>query len=299
MDIYDMQYFLAVTREGNISLAAESLHISQPSLSKQMKDLEEELGVTLFIRGSRKITLTEEGMILRKRAEEMVHLLNQTQEEIANVKNDISGDIHIGAGETRAFHYISRIAADLMKQHPGIHLHVRSGDSQDLTDSLENGLIDIALLFTDVDRSRYHAINIPIPDHFGILMRKDSPLAKNEIVTDQDLVNQPLIISRASDPASIGDAKNGLQPRIVATYNLINNAAMMVEDGIGYALCLEGLGGVSEESSLTFRPIRPVNTAQAILVWKKYTVFPPAVKLMIDHLQKDAENQSEGDFIKN
>lgn len=292
MDIYDMQYFLAVTREGNISLAAKSLHISQPSLSKQMKDLEEELGVSLFIRGSRRITLTEEGMILRKRAEEMVHLLNQTQEEITNLKNEISGDINIGAGETRAFHYISLIAAELMKQHPGIHLHVRSGDTRDLIDSLENGLIDIALLFSDVDHDRYHVMKVPITDRFGILMRKDSPLAEKDTITDQDLEDQLLIISRTMDPSTITDSKSHVSPpRIAATYNLINNAAIMVEDRIGAALCLEGLGGISEESSLTFRPLEPDHIAQAILVWKKYTVFPPAVQLLIESFQKNTADK--------
>ena len=131
MDIRTMQYYLAVVREGTISAAAEALHVAQPSLSRQMKDLEEELGAALFVRGNRKITLTEEGMVLRKRAEEMVRLMQRTEEEISQVKNHVSGSVRIGAGESVSFHYLSRTAASIAKEHPDIRFHITSGDTQD------------------------------------------------------------------------------------------------------------------------------------------------------------------------
>lgn len=151
MEIRTMEYYLAVVREGTISAAAESLHVAQPSLSRQMKELEDELHTTLFIRGNRKITLTEEGMILRKRAEEMVRLAQMTQEEIAQVRNNITGTVRIGAGESHAFHYLSRAASEIVKRQPDIHFQIVSGDTEDLMDQLNSGLIDFALIFTEVD----------------------------------------------------------------------------------------------------------------------------------------------------
>lgn len=205
MDIRIMEYFLAVTREGNISAAAQSLHISQPALSKQISDLEKELGVKLFDRGSRRITLTEEGMILKKRSEEMVSLLQRTQNEIHESHKEITGDINIGAGEAVGFHYISEKAAELIKQYPGIRLHVVSGDTEDLMDQLENGLVDMALLYTDFDRTVYNYLSLPKEEKFGVLMRPDSPLASQKTVHITDLYNQPVILSRAAKISFFGD----------------------------------------------------------------------------------------------
>lgn len=279
-----MEFFLAVTREGNISAAAQALHISQPALSKQISDLEKELGVKLFERGSRKITLTEEGMILRKRSEEMVNLLERTENEIHESKETVSGEIHIGAGESRGFHYISGKAAELMKKYPGIHVSVVSGDTEDLSDQLENGLIDMAMIYSGFDRSIYNSITIPEVEHFGVLMRKDSSLAKKEAVRIEDLYDQPVILSRASRfPSSIMDTS---KLRITATYNLVYNASLMVEDGIGCAVVFDGLINVSGDSPLTFRPLLPEITAQASLIWKKYIIYPVPVRLLLDLLQK-------------
>ena len=154
MDIRTMEYYLAVVREGTISAAAEALHVAQPSLSRQMKELETELDTALFIRGNRKITLTEEGMILRKRAEEMVRLMQMTEEEISQVKNNVTGTVRIGAGESHAFHFLSKAAGEISDDYPDIKFHVTSGDTEDLMDELNNGLIDFALIFSDFDRFR-------------------------------------------------------------------------------------------------------------------------------------------------
>ena len=172
MDIRTMQYFLAVIREGTISAAAESLHVAQPSLSRQMKDLEEELSVTLFERGNRRITLTEEGQVLRRRAEELVRLMQLTQEEIAQVKHQLTGSIRIGAGESQAFRFFAETAATLLKEHPDVQLHITSGDTQDLMDELDNGLIDFALIFSDFDREKIPFIPVA---RCGSLRRADAP----------------------------------------------------------------------------------------------------------------------------
>ena len=285
MDIRLMQYYLVVVREGTISAAAEALHVSQPALSRQMKDLEEELGVTLFQRGSRRITLTEEGMILRKRAEEMLRLMQLTEAELTQARDTITGEIHIGAGESHAFHFLSRAAGQLMQEHPGIRVHVVSGDTADLMDQLNNGLLDFALIFSEFDRSLYHSLVLPQEDRFGVLMRRDSALAAREIVTMDDLTGKPLLISRAAD----GQLWNGEDTRdinVVGTYNLIYNASLMVEDGLGYALCFDRLINVSGDSALCFRPLFPELHARGTLIWKRYQVLSPVVRLFIQTLRE-------------
>jgi DNA-binding transcriptional LysR family regulator len=285
MDIRTMQYYLAVVREGTISAAAEALHVAQPSLSRQMKDLEEELGVSLFERGNRKITLTEEGMVLRKRAEEMVRLMQMTEEEISSIKNHISGSVRIGAGESISFHYLSRAAASLAEEHPDIRFHITSGDTQDLMDELQNGLIDFAVIFTDVDHTLYQSLPLPAEDGFGVLMPKDSPLAEKDVIHWSDLKGLPVIVSRASLPYFTG-AEDLSSLNIVATYNLIFNASLLVEDGLGYAICFDRLINTTGDSTLCVRPLVPQIRNAGNLIWKKYQVFSPAVQLFIDRVRE-------------
>jgi len=285
MDIRIMEYYLAVIREGNISAAAEALHVSQPALSRQIRDLEEELGVILFERGSRRIKLTEEGMILRRRAEEMVRLMQMTESEIRQAQKQLSGEIHIGAGESLAFHVLSRIAGAIHGEYPEVRFTVTSGDTKDLMEQLENGLVDVALIFTDYDHSQYQGVRLPERDRLGVLMRRDCALAAKERVSPADLVDLPLIIPRAatallsSDPAY--DKLN-----IVTVYNLIYNASLFVEDGVGYAIGFDGLINVTGDTPLTFRPLENAPMQQGTVIWKKYQVFSPAVNLFLDQLKQ-------------
>ena len=285
MDIRTMQYYLAVVREGTISAAADALHVAQPSLSRRMKELEEELGAPLFVRGNRQITLTEEGMVLRRRAEEMVRLMQMTEDEISQVKNNISGTVRIGAGESVSFHYLSRTASLLSKEHPDIRFQITSGDTQDLMDQLNNGLIDFAVIFTDVDHSLYQAIELPTEDCFGLLMPKTSDLAKKDVIHWSDLKDLPILVSRASEPYFSSSHKLS-RLHIIAIYNLIYNASLMVEDGVGYALCFDNLINTAGDSPLTFRPVTPPLKATGTLIWKKYQVFSPAVQMFIDRIQE-------------
>ena len=284
MDIRIMEYYLAVMREGNISAAAEALHISQPALSRQIRDLEEELGVTLFERGSRRIKLTEEGMILRRRAEEMVRLMQMTQSEINQVQHNIYGEVHIGAGESLAFHHISEIAGSIHNEYPDIRFTITSGDTADLMEQLDEGLIDIALIFTDYDHSQYHGIRLPKDDKLGLLMKKGDPLEEKKSITSTDLNKLPLIIPRAayrflsSDPM-LADL------HIVAVYNLIYNASLFVEDGVGYALGFDGLINTTGNSNLTYRPLEKQIVQAGTIIWKRYAVFNPAVNLFLDKLK--------------
>ena len=283
MDIRTMQYFLAVIREGTISAAAESLHVAQPSLSRQMKDLEEELGVTLFERGNRKITLTEEGQVLRRRAEEVVRLMQLTQEEIAQVKHRLTGAIRIGAGESQAFRYFAETAAALLREHPDVQLHITSGETQDLMDELDNGLIDFALIFTEYDHERFRSIRLPAADRFGVLMRRNHPLASKVEIRMAELAGVPIMISRASQSywESVTQTRS---LNIVGTYNLIFNASLLVESGACCALGFEKLINTIGDSALCFRPLAGQKKTSGALIWKKYQTFSPAVQLFINHI---------------
>ena len=284
MDIRTMQYFLAVIREGTISAAAESLHVAQPSLSRQMKDLEVELGVMLFERGNRKITLTEEGQVLRRRAEELVRLMQLTQEEIAQVKHRLTGSIRIGAGESQAFRYFAETAAKVLKEHPDVQLYITSGDTQDLMDELDNGLIDFALIFTEFDREKYRSIQLPAADCFGVLMRRDAPLASKAEIRMEDLAEVSLMISRASQSywKSVAETRN---LNIIGTYNLLFNASLLVESGACCALGFEKLINTTGDSPLCFRPLAGQKETAGALIWQKYQTFSPAVQLFIDQIR--------------
>lgn len=285
MDIRIMEYYLAVTREGNISAAAEALHVSQPALSRQIKDLEEELGVTLFERGSRRIRLTEEGMILKRRAEEMVRLMQMTESEISLAHSRLSGEIHIGAGESRAFHYLSETAAEIRREYPDIHFTITSGDTADLKDQLDSGLIDIALIFTDYDHTLYQGISLPEADQLNVLMRRDHPLAQKERISIDDLFSIDLIVPRAAVPLLNSEIQAD-RLKIAAEYNLIYNASVLVEDGMGCAIGFGHLINVSGDSLLTIRPLDFEVHQRCTLIWKKYQVFTPAVNFFIDRLRQ-------------
>ena len=285
MDIRTMQYYLAVVREGTISAAAEALHVAQPSLSRQMKELEEELGTPLFERGNRKITLTDEGIVLRRRAEEMVHLMQLTEEEISQVKNRLTGSIRIGAGESEAFRYFARMAAQLRREYPDVQIHITSGDTQDLIDELDNGLIDFAVIFTEVNHTKYKSITLPAVDQYGVLMQKDCDLARKESISFQDLKGLPLLIARAS--RGFMESTTEMQDlNIIGTYNLIYNASLLVEEGACFALGFDHLINTSGESKLCFRPLQGQAKIAGALIWKKYQTFTPAVQMFMERIRK-------------
>ena len=287
MEFRVLQYFLAVTREGNISAAAQSLHLSQPSLSRQLRDLEEELGATLFIRGKRRIELTEEGLILRKRASEMMQLVELTESEISEVKNDIAGNLSIGAGESRSMRRVTAVFKELKDQYPNIRLNIVSGDTEDLKDRLDRGLLDFALIFTDFDKDAYHYLSLDDKEIFGVVMRKDCDLAAKDVIAVRDLYNRPLIVSRANSLQLFNSAQVR-HLRIAATYNLIYNASLMVEDGIGCAISFDQLVDTSERSPLCFRPLSPEISVKPTLIWKRDQKLSVISQLFIDRLSKQA-----------
>lgn len=289
MELRVLEYFLAVTREQNISGAAQALHLSQPTLSRQLRELEDSLGKQLFIRGNRRITLTEEGMILRKRAQEIVELVHKTEDEIVLADDISEGDIYIGAGESDAIRILARSVNDLQKDYPGIRFHVSSGDTNDVLEHLDKGLYDFGLLFSSVDTSKYDYITIPQSDYYGILMRKDSALASKETIVPEDLWNQPLICNRNifdGDLLTTWLKKNVSELNIKATYNLLFNASLMVEEGIGYALALDHIIRLPEDGNLTFRPFEPALEVNSYLIWKKYQILSKPAEKFLSRLEE-------------
>ena len=286
MDIRVLRYFLAVAREESISGAAESLSLSQPTLSRQLMDLEEELGKPLFIRGSRRITLTEYGILLRKRASEILDLVEKTTNELTADEETITGDIYIGAGETEAVHFLTRTARQMQKQYPKVHFHISSGDTADVVDQLDKGLIDFGLLLGNIDDKKYNVITLPAYDIFGFIMLRDDPLAQKEYVTAEDMRGKPLIVNRGTMESSMMRDKS-LFKNIVATYSLIYNGSLMVADGLGYMFCLDKILNLSGDSPLCFRPFMPQIKVNIGLVWKKFQVFSKASEKFLSLLRNE------------
>lgn len=292
MDIRVLQYFLAVAREESITRAAETLRMTQPPLSRQLKDLEDELGKKLLIRGSKKVTLTEDGMLLRKRAEEMIDLMEKTKAELTSSDENINGEIYIGGGETDAISLFAQTAGKLQKTHPLIHYHIYSGDAEIVMEKLDKGLIDFGLLVGPVDVSRYDYMRLPISDIWGILMRKDSPLAEKEVICAEDLWDKPLIVSHqaySGRDISAWLERDVHKLNVVMTYNLIYNAAHFVKTGFGYAITLDKLINTTGDSELRFRPLYPTLEAGLCIVWKKYQVFSRASKKFLEQLRSEFE----------
>ena len=295
MEFRVLQYFLAVTREQSISAAAKYLHLSQPTLSRQLKDMENELGKKLFIRSNRKITLTEEGLLLQKRAEEILSLMEKTQKEISVSDETIAGDIYIGAGETEGVRNIVKAVQEIRKNYPLVNLHIISGDKSTVLEELDHGIIDFALVFGDIDTNRYDSFTLPSIDYFGVMMKKNDPLASKKIISPEDLLNKPLIVSRQilrdnNLPSIFSCNINELN--ITGSYNLLFNGSLMVEEGLGYAICFDNIINTTGKSTLCFRPLSVEIKPKMSLVWKKYQVFTKAAEKFIAIMQKYMLNKN-------
>lgn len=289
MEIRELKYFLAVAREQSISKAAEVLFITQPNLSRQMQNLEKEIGQQLFIRGTRKITLTDAGLLLRKRAEEIIELYNKTENELNVPITNISGDIYIGGGESYVFRIIAKVARAVQKEYPNVKFHLFSGDSITVSEKLDKGLIDFAIFIEPFDLEKYDYLRLPLYDTWGVLMLNDSPLAQKEYITPEDLWDKPLIRSEQSLNKSIITDwfhKNTNDLNVVATYNLLYNASFLVEQELGYAIGLDKIINTSGNSNLCFKPLYPKLISHLDIAWKKYQVFPKCAEIFLKKLKE-------------
>ncbi len=294
MEIRVLRYFQTVAREGSITRAARVLHVTQPTLSRQLKDLEDELGKKLFHRSNHSIRLTSEGVLLKKRAEEILLMIQKTEDEFLAMGDILSGDIYIGCGETHAMRFVIEVLNDLKTDYPNLHFHIYSGNSEDVVERLDKGLLDFGILIEPVDISKYDYLELPDKDIWGVIMRKDSALASLGAIHKENLLGVPLICSRqailkrAESNAFLdwfGDLFS--QMDVSVTYNLIFNAALMVEQRMGYAIGLDQLIDVYSNSNLCFRPLEPRLESRINLVWKKGGVLSTASQYFLERIEDE------------
>ena len=288
MEIRALRYFLEIAREENMTRAAERLHISQPTLSKQMKDLEEELGAKLFRRGSASIHLTDEGMLLRKRAEDILAMVDKTTDEFKALDDITGGDVYIGCAESYQIRYLAEIVREFRKNYPLLKFHILSGDTDQVAERLDRGLLDFAVIVEPPNLQKYNYIELPMADTWGVVMRKDCPLATKQSITVDDLIGFDLITSpqslEADFPRWCGDKLDALN--IVGTINLFFNGTIFVRVGDCLLLTFAQLADTSNESELCFRPLRPALESKMFIIWKKYQVFSPIAERLIEDIRE-------------
>ena len=288
MEIRVLKYFLETAREGSVTRAAAALHISQPSLSKQLKDLEQELGKKLFVRSNYSIKLTDEGMLLRKRAEEILEMVEKTTDEFKALGDITGGDVRIGCAESHLVSHLAQVIRAFREDYPRLRYHLYSGGTEQVTERLDRGLLDFAFIVEPPSLSHYNYIEIPGVDTWGVLIRRDHPLAALEAVTCDDLAGIDLICSEQSMKADIprwcGQKTDTL--RFTGTVNLFYNGSVFVKEGLGCMLTFARLADTSPENGLCFRPLSPVLENKMYVIWKKYQVFTPIAELLVKRLEE-------------
>ncbi len=287
MEIRTLRYFLEIAREENMSRAAKRLHVSQPTLSRAMKELEEELGQQLFTRSSYSIHLTDEGMLLRRRTEDLIEMADKIKDEFSTLGDTVKGDVHIGCAESCLVKYLARAVKRLSAQYPLIRYNIVSGDTEQVSEKLMNGLYDFAFIVEPPDLSKYNYIEVPENDLWGVIMPRDHPLAEKENINAEDLLPYTIFTSRQSVAADLPRWGSNITDKLklLATFNLSNNAAVFVREGLGLALTFEHLVDTSVESGIIFRPLYPRLETKMYLIWKKYNIFTPAAEALLKELR--------------
>jgi DNA-binding transcriptional LysR family regulator len=287
MEIRTLRYFLAVAREENMTHAARLLHVTQPTLSKQMKALEEELGTRLFTRHSFSIRLTEEGMLLRKRAEDLVSMADKITGEFLTLEDITGGDIYFGLAESYQIRYLAREIKRCKQLYPGLHYHITSGDTEQVTEKLDRGLLDFAVLAEMPDPAKYHALPFPEADIWGVVMPADCPLAQKEAIAVEDLISKPLFCSeqswRLDIPRWCGERMEALH--LEGSFRLSYNGSVFAREGLGYLLTFAHLIDTGPDSGLVFRPLTPRLENRMYLTWTRYQVFTPIAERFLRQVQ--------------
>ena len=288
MEIRTLRYFLAVAREENMTRAAEQLHVTQPTLSKQLKSLEDELGKKLFVRHSFSIALTEEGILLRNRAEDLVLMADKIEQEFLSLDDITGGDLYFGLAESYLIQYLAKEIREFKKSCPGLRYHITSGDTEQVTEKLNKGLLDFAVIFELPDEQKYNSIPFPESDFFGVVVPADSPLAGKKTIATGDLIGQPLFCSKQSWENDIRPwAKERFsQLHLEGSFQLSYNASMFTKEGLGILLTLNKLIDTSKESGLVFRPLNPYLEMKMYLIWNKYQKFTPVAERFLKQVRK-------------
>ena len=293
MELRVLHYFLAIAREENFTRAAEQLHVTQPTLSRQIADLEQELGVKLFIRSNHHIVLTEDGMILKRRAQEILSLADKTKRDFLRGDENLEGVISIGSGEFLSTRILTDCIAQFRKKHPLVQFEIYSGNAGNIRDRIERGLLDVGLMSEPIDIRKYAFITMPVKEQWGALVREDSPLAGQEFLRPQDLLNIPLI-SAVGEFLESNVAKwlgeYAAQVHIIAKGNLLYNEAMLAQSNIGAVICIRLS---CRYDGLQFIPFSPALTNDTALAWKKEQIFSAATKAFLDFAEKYLKNISD------
>lgn len=288
MEIRILRYFLEIAREENMTKAAQRLHISQPTLSRTMKELEEELGQQLFKRSNYSIHLTDEGMLLRKRAEDLIEMADKITNEFKSLDELSSGVVYIGCAESHLVKYLAKAIKNIYLEYPGIHYEITSGDTNQVREKLDKGLYDFALIVEPPDLSQYNYLEIPGEDIWGAVMDINHPLANNNIITYNDIINYPIFASTQAYhfdlPRWCGEHSEKFN--LLASFNLSTNAGFFSQEGLGITLTFEHLIDTSKQSGVVFKPLSPELKTKMYIIWKKYQIFTPASELLLKEIKK-------------
>lgn len=294
MELRVLEYFVEIAREGNMSRVAEKMHISQPTLSKQMKLLEEELDTKLFTRVASGLILTDEGMLLRKRAEDILSLVDKTAAEFKEMDNITGGEVFIGCAESYLISHLADAIREFRKDYPLFQYYLLSGNSEQVLERLDRGLIDFAVIVEPPDLSKYNYLEMPGADTLGLLMLPDHPLAKKDTITFEDLQGIELIASEQTVkndlPRWCGEDTDKIN--ITGTCNLFFNGSVFVKEGLGALITFDHLAETGENSSLVFRSFFPSLKVKMFIVWKKYQIFTPIGDRLLNHLKRQFANET-------
>lgn len=295
MEIRTLRYFLAVAREENMTRAADLLHVTQPTLSKQLKALEEDLGKKLFVRHSFSIELTDEGVLLKARAEDLVRMADKIEQEFVSLDDITGGDLYLGLAESEQIRYLAREIRTLKNQLPNLHYHITSGDTEQVIEKLNKGILDFAVLAETPDPARYESIPFPVNDVWGLVVREDSPLAKKKKIRVKDLYGLPLFCSEQSwrNEIPVWAKENMDKLTLEGSFRLSYNASMFVKEGLGCLLTFKGLIDTSESSGLVFRPLDPLCETVLYLTWNRYQSFTPAAERFLSQVKTSFAQQKK------
>ncbi|MDA7027634.1 LysR family transcriptional regulator [Bacillus sp. CLL-7-23] len=288
MELRVLRYFMTVARVESITHAADILHITQPTLSRQLADLEEELGSQLFIRGKRKISLTDAGLLLLERAEEILTIADKTENEFKDQKNLIGGKISIGSVEALTSQVLSKLLKSFSEEYPQVSYHIFSGTGDDLKEKIDKGLLEIGILLEPINIEKYDFIRLPEKERWGILTKSSSSLAQKEYITPKDLIGVPLFISSRTvvqNEIASWFADEYSQLHFIGTYNLMSNIVNLVENDMGAAICIEGALKMEDSSHLCFRPFYPELHFGCVIAWKKHKIFSQTTTRFIQFIK--------------
>lgn len=290
MEIRTLRYFLAVAREENMTKAAETLHVTQPTLSKALKTLEDELGKKLFVRHSFSIQLTEEGLLLRNRAEDLVRMADRIEKEFLSLDDITGGELYLGLAESYQISFLAREIHALKMMYPDLRYHITSGDTEQVLEKLDKGLLDFAVLAEIPETSKYESLAFPEADQWGLVMPEGDPLAKKKVIHVDDLMGLPLFCSEQGWKKDIAlwakDKKDKL--RLEGSFRLSYNASIFAKEHLGYLLTFDRLINTSPGSGLTYRPLSPALETKLFLVWKKYQTFSPIAERFLKQVSRSS-----------